>query len=99
MRLYLDITDFRLFAHLGKSRSLSEAAAKSHLSLSAASTRIRNIEDNVGSKLLRRTNQGVVLTEAGEVFLKHSLSILAQLDRLQADLSGLAQGCADMVRI
>lgn len=99
MRLCLDATDFRLFAHLGRSRSLSEAAAKSHLSLSAASTRIRNIEDNVGSKLLRRTNQGVALTAAGEVFLKHSLSMLAQLDRLQDDLSDLAQGVTEVVRI
>lgn len=99
MRLCLDVADFRLFAHLGKSSSLSEAAAKSHLSLSAASTRIRNIEENVGSKLLRRTNHGVVLTEAGEVFLKHSLSMLAQLDRMQADLADLAQGAADVVRI
>lgn len=99
MRLYLDVTDFRLFALLGKARSLSEAAARSHLSLSAASTRIRNIEANVGSKLLRRTNHGVVLTEAGEVFLKHSQSMLAQLDRLQADLADLAQGAADVVRV
>lgn len=99
MRLYLDLTDFRLFAMLGKVHSLSEAAATSHLSLSAASTRIRNIEENVGSKLLRRTNHGVVLTEAGEVFLKHAQSMLAQLDRLQADLADLAQGAADVVRI
>ena len=47
-----DLTDLSLFRHVVEAGSITHGAARAHLALGAASTRIRNMEDTLGASLL-----------------------------------------------
>ncbi|SRR5579871_4011192 len=94
-----DLLDVRLFANIAATQSLTRGAEQSNMSLPAASTRIKNIEQRLTIKLLYRANQGVTLTPAGEAFLEHGKAILQQLEHLHGELQGYAQGIKGKIRI
>ena len=50
--MQFDLTDLRLFAAVAEERKLTRAAARQHLSLAAASARIRGLEEQAGLPLL-----------------------------------------------
>jgi DNA-binding transcriptional LysR family regulator len=97
--VHFDLVDLRLLVNIAEVNSLTRGAAKSNLSLPAASLRIKNIEDSLGAKLLYRTSQGVTLTPVGQAFTQHARLVLQQLEHLRADLQGYAQGIKGHVRI
>lgn len=63
-----DLTDLRLFVLVADEGSLTRAAKRQHLSLAAASTRIKSLEVQSGQTLLYREARGVRLTPPGEAF-------------------------------
>lgn len=95
----MDLIDLRLFCNIGETQSLTLGAERSNLSLPAASVRIKNIENRVGSKLLYRSNQGVVLTGAGQIFFNRARAIVSQIDALDLALFDYAQGVRGRIRI
>lgn len=97
--MHFDLIDLKLFANIAEANSLTRGAESSHISPPAASMRIKNLEENVGTKLLYRTNQGVTLTPSGQAFLHHARAVLQQLDHLRGDLQEYAQGVKGHVRI
>jgi DNA-binding transcriptional LysR family regulator len=82
MAMHLDFVDLKLFVNIAETKSLTRAADRSHMCLSAASIRVRNIEDRLGAKLLNRTSNGVTLTLAGQTLLHHGRLLLQELDHL-----------------
>jgi len=82
MAMHLDFVDLRLFVNIAETNSLTRAADRSHMCLSAASIRVKNIEDRLGAKLLKRSNNGVTLTPAGQALLHHGRLLLQELDQL-----------------
>jgi len=99
MRLHFDLIDMRLFVNIAETNSLTRGAERSHMSLPSASTRIKNFEDHLGTKLLFRANQGVTLTPPGQAFLHHARLILQQIEHLRSDLQEYVQGLRGHVRI
>ena len=77
--LHFDLADLRLMVRIAEANSLTRGAEASFLSLPAASTRINNLEESLGAKLLYRTSQGVTLTPPGQAFVHHARVVLAQL--------------------
>lgn len=94
-----DLVDLKLFTHIAEAQSLTGGAQRSHLSLAAASTRIKNLEEHVGVKLLSRSSQGVKVTGAGETLLAHARRVLRQLEQLSGDLQEYASGVKGHVRV
>lgn len=94
-----DFVDLRLFVHLANTLNLTRAAERSHMSLSAASARIKHLEDNVGSKLIYRHNLGVTLTPQGETFLQHARQILQQCEQLNVDMQEYSRGMKGHLRL
>jgi DNA-binding transcriptional LysR family regulator len=94
-----DLLDVRLFANIAETKSLTHGAEHSNMSLPAASTRIKNIEQRLSMKLLYRANQGVTLTPAGQTFLQYGKSILQQVENLHGDLQQYARGVKGKIRI
>ena len=84
--MHFDLTDLRLFVRAADEGSLTRAAAGQHLSLAAASARVKALEAQAGLLLLYREARGVRLTPAGEAFLHHALGVLRQADQLRVDL-------------
>ena len=70
-----------------------------NLALSAASTRLRDIEAEVGTTLLVRSRSGVVPTPAGEALLAHARGLLAGAERMHEELSAYVGGTAGHVRL
>jgi molybdate transport repressor ModE-like protein len=94
-----DIPDLSLFRHVVEAGSITQGAARAHLALAAASTRIRNMEEAIGAPLLIRNRQGVTPTQAGRTLLQHARTILAQTERLREDLGAYSGGFFSQVRI
>ncbi len=94
-----DIPDLSLFRHVVEAGSITQGAARAHLALAAASTRIRNMEHAIGAPLLTRNRQGVTPTQAGRTLLQHARTILAQAERLREDLGAYSGGFFSQVRI
>ena len=62
MSVHFDLVDLRLMVRVAEANSLTKGAEASFISLPAASTRIKNLEESIGAKLLNRHSQGVTLT-------------------------------------
>lgn len=60
----------RCFDIAAKHLSFTKAAAELHVTHSAVSHQIKGLEEWLGLPLFRRVNRGLVLTEAGQAYLK-----------------------------
>ena len=72
MTMHFDMADLRLMVRIADANSLTKGAEASHVSLPAASTRLKHIEESVGAKLFYRTSQGVTLTPPDTVIFDSS---------------------------
>lgn len=99
MALHFDLVDLRLMTHIADANSMTRGAELSFISLPAASTRIKNLEENMGTRLLHRTSQGVTLTPPGQAFVTHARIVLGQLEHLRGDMQEYASGVKGHVRV
>ena len=97
--MHFDLTDLRLFVLTADEGNLTRAAAGRHLSLAAASARIKALEGQAGLALLYREARGVRLTPAGEAFLHHARGVLRQAEQLRTDLQEYGGGLRGHVRV
>lgn len=97
--MHFDFADLRLFVSIAEHNSITKGAEISHISLPAASNRIKNLEDSIGEKLLYRTSRGVTLTLAGQAFVHHARLILGQMEHLRAGMQEYVKGIKGHVRI
>ncbi len=99
MANHFDLTDLQLMVNIGDASSLTRGAEKSHLSLPAASNRVKNLEDHFGTRLFHRNSQGVTLTPSGEAFLRHARLVLRQIDHLRGDIHEYSRGIKGQIRV
>jgi DNA-binding transcriptional LysR family regulator len=97
--MQFDLTDLRLFVLAAEEGNLTRAAARQHLSLAAASARIKSLEAQAALPLLYREARGVRLTPPGEAFLHHAREVLRQADQLRRDLHDYGGGLRGHVRV
>jgi DNA-binding transcriptional LysR family regulator len=83
-----NINDLLAFRAVARERSFSRAAAQIGVSRSALSHKIRNLEEQLGVRLLTRTTRSVAPTEAGERLLSR---IGPRLDEIEAELAALTE--------
>jgi LysR family positive regulator for ilvC len=76
----MDIRVLKQFMKLADSLHFGRASEASHVSPSALSRSIRQLEDEVGASLFERNNRSVALTHAGEMFLSYARDSLVQWD-------------------
>ena len=99
MSLHLDMVDMRLLVSVAESNSVTRGAEACHLSAPAASARIKNLEQGIGTRLFHRTHQGVTLTPSGQAFVLHARQVLLQLERLKSELQEYAHGIKGHLRV
>jgi DNA-binding transcriptional LysR family regulator len=88
------------FVAVAESGSITGAAARVHLSQSAMSTALAELERALDVQLLLRHHaRGVTLTEAGEQLLIASRRLLAQAGELRSEAHGLGYGLAGALSI
>ncbi len=69
---------------VAKDGNLSRAAARLHVSQSALSTQIKQLEEQIGQTLFARVGRALQLTEAGQVALGYAEPIFASGNELMA---------------
>ena len=72
----LDLRLVRYFTVVAEQRHFGRAAAILLIAQPSLSRQVRRLEQQLGVRLLDRTPQGTRLTEAGEVFLPRTKSLL-----------------------
>ena len=65
----MDIRSLQLFIDLAEELHFGRAAARSHMSPSAATRALQRLEAEVGNRLFERDNRSVRLTSDGQVVL------------------------------
>ncbi len=80
--------DHRLkaFCLIIEMKSFSRAAEAKFMTQSAMSHLVKNLEDELGVKLLIRKRKTVIPTSAGRVFYEHARQILEQYKKMENDL-------------
>ncbi|MFC1419013.1 LysR family transcriptional regulator [Streptacidiphilus cavernicola] len=93
----IDTRRLRTLRAVADHRTVTAAAAALYLTPSAVSQQLAALETEVGHQLLVRDGRGVRLTAAGQILLAHSDTVLAQLERAEAELAAYAGGQAGEV--
>ena len=75
------------FNTICKYDNLTRAAEKINISQPALSNSVRQLESEFGVQLFHRTSKGLVLTEAGQIFLSESTIILDQVNYLKKKMN------------
>lgn len=84
----MDFRILRYFVAIAEEGSISRAAERLHIAQPALSTQIRNLESELGSRLLHRMPRGVVVTESGAKLLGHARHIMRSVALAREDLLG-----------
>ena len=79
----------RLFVSVARLGSFSRAAEALNISQPAVSRGVREFELQVGSRLLERGRDGVKVTEAGNVLLRHAAQLFSAEKAAEEDLAAL----------
>jgi LysR family transcriptional regulator, transcriptional activator of the cysJI operon len=72
----MDFKQLESFVMIAKLKSFSRAAEKLYLTQPTISNHIHLLEKELGTVLFNRTNKQISLTQAGEIFYEHAISIL-----------------------
>lgn len=85
-------SDFAFFRLLALSASLTDAARSLSMTPSAVSRRLGAIETRLGVQLVLRNTRSMRLTPEGERYLEAAEAILAETERLEADIASRPLG-------
>jgi DNA-binding transcriptional LysR family regulator len=87
-----DLHSLQLLASIAATRSFARTAALVHLTPSAVSKRIAELEAQLGARLVARSPQGVELTAAGRIVAACASDLLARLSSMSAEIAEVASG-------
>lgn len=82
----MDITKLKLFCALASSLHFGRAASTCHVSPSALSRNIKQLEDDLGVSLFERDNRSVALTHEGHSYLNFAREVLQQWETYRESL-------------
>jgi LysR family transcriptional regulator for metE and metH len=99
MAMFLEIRHLRLIDAIARQGSVTHAGSLLHLSQSALSHQLKELEDRLGFPLFHRVRKRMVPTRAGERLLTGGRSILTQLRALEGELADLSDDRGGMLRI
>lgn len=95
----IELRHLRYFVAVAEELHFGRAAARLNISQPPLSQQIQLLEQQVGARLLARTNRSVALTAAGKQFLADSRHILSLVNDAAARAERLHQGEAGELRI
>lgn len=84
----MDLTQLEMFNAVAEAGSITQAAAIVHRVPSNLTTRLRQLETELGVDLFIRENQRLRLSPAGHNFLRYSQQILALVDEARSVVAG-----------
>jgi LysR family transcriptional regulator for metE and metH len=97
--LHLEVRHLRLVETVAREGGLTKAANRLHVTQSALSHQLRDIEDKLGTPLFLRLNKKMLLTQAGERLLSSAPVVLEELKRAEEDIRQIALHRDGILRI
>lgn len=76
----MNLESLKIFRNVVESGGFSKAISRSHMSQSAISKQIQNLEASVGQRLFNRTTRSLQLTPAGKLLYERSERIIGELE-------------------
>jgi DNA-binding transcriptional LysR family regulator len=90
-----DLDSLLMFATVASCGSFSAATRTTGIPKATLSRRIKQLEEDLGVRLLQRNSQSIALTEAGRAFHEHCVRIASEVELAKAamaDLNGAPRG-------
>lgn len=88
----MELRHLRYFKAVAEALNFSRAAETLRVAQPALSRQVRNLEDELGVRLLDRNRVHVQLTDAGRTFYAHTCKVLAQVDIAVASVQDTTRG-------
>lgn len=90
--MIIDPLSLKLFVTIVEEGTIAGAAEHEHIAASAVSKRMSELEESFGTRLLQRTNKGVVPTDAGITLLQLARGVLHDMNNLYMQISEYSSG-------
>lgn len=88
----VELRHLRYFVAVAEDLSFTSAARRLNVSQPPLSQQIRQLEDELGTSLFKRTSRRVELTPAGAALLVRARAILAELDQAAEEVKVIGRG-------
>lgn len=95
----MNFDQLKYFISVAQSHSFTAASRRHHISQSAISRRITELEKELGIRLLIRDSHSVSFTDAGREFYEYAVSVLDMTDVIQRRMDNIAKGRTGRIRI
>jgi len=88
----MELRHLRYFLAVGRASNFTKAAAQLRVAQPALSRQIKNLEEEIGVELTRRSPRGVTFTAEGKLFLEEVRELLKRTDESVEKVRALARG-------
>lgn len=88
-KLHIHSSAIHYFDKVRRCRSIREAARQLNVASSAVNRQILKLEGEIGAPLFERLPSGLRLTAAGEIFARHVIVVLQDVERVRSELDAL----------
>ncbi|HPD29766.1 MAG TPA: LysR family transcriptional regulator [Phycisphaerae bacterium] len=96
---WMNLDTLRVFCDVVRCRSFSRGSALNHISQSAASQAVHQIERRLGMPLIDRTKRPFILTPEGQVYYDGVRQVLDRYDAVESQVRSLRNEVAGQVRV
>jgi len=93
------IEELRAFVLIVETKSLTQAAARMGIAVSAVSRRLRDLELRLGTTLIQRSTRRLFLNETGQSFYQRAKSILADLEDAEQEVQNAGGALSGIFRL
>jgi DNA-binding transcriptional LysR family regulator len=98
-RMALNVNQLRSFYSAAKSESITKAAEELMVTPAAITSQVKQLEENLGLRLLFRSGNAMRLTESGATVFEKIRKIFEDLDQLELFIADISKGKSGELRI
>lgn len=103
----MEIRVLKYFVESARNKSITKAALKLNVTQPTLSRQLKELEEELGQKLFKRSNYHINLTVEGEILYKRAIDILNMIDKTETEFKALQKfnggdlhiGCAETIGI